>query len=85
MAVTRFSPILPGCCSPFFVACNRARSRPYHGIAEEGTPLGWRCATIRLGTWQDRQLSVSGFADAGIARGAGDGGASAISAGDLDG
>src|ERR1700733_12986502 len=55
-----------------------------HGVAEEGAPLGWRCATIRLGSWQDRQLSVSGFGDTGIARGAGDGGSSAISAGYLD-
>ena len=35
--------------------------------------------------WEDCQLSVSGLGDAGIARGAGDGGSAAISARGLDG
>ena len=55
-----------------------------HCAAEEGTSLGWRCATIRFRAWQDSKLSIPGLGDAGIARSAGDGWTAAVSARDLD-
>jgi len=43
-------------------------------LPEEGTSLGWRRTTICLVARKDRQLSVTGLGNVGVARGAGDGG-----------
>src|SRR5450631_4245126 len=54
------------------------------GVAQEGTSLGWRRATICLVAWKGCQLSVTGLGDVSVARGAGDGGPAAIPARELD-
>ena len=53
-------------------------------LPKKGRSLGRRRAAICLFARKDRQLSVDGLADPGVARGSGDGGLAAVPAGELD-
>ena len=53
-------------------------------LPKKGAPLGWRGPAIRLRARQERQLSDTGVGDAGNGRGARDGRAAPVFAGELD-
>lgn len=53
-------------------------------LTQEGSALGWRGTAICFAARQERQLPDAGVGNAGVARGARDGGLAPVPAGELD-